>query len=70
MELVQLGEKTYYIKNATNIGSKNNKYKLDDKKTFILQELENGISKRKLAKKLNVTVATLNRFLERLQSSI
>ena len=51
-------------------GSKNNKYKLDDKKTFILQELENGISKRKLAKKLNVTVATLNRFLERLQSSI
>ena len=32
MELVQVGEKTYYIKNATNIGI----YKIDDTNVYII----------------------------------
>lgn len=32
MELVKVGEKTYYIKNATNIGI----YKIDDKDVYII----------------------------------
>ncbi len=32
MELVQVGEKTYYIKNATNIGI----YKTDDSNVYLI----------------------------------
>ncbi len=32
MELVRVGEKTYYIKNATNIGI----YKIDDNNTYLI----------------------------------
>ena len=32
MELAQLGEKTYYIKNATNIGI----YKIDEKNVYLI----------------------------------
>lgn len=32
MELVEIGEKTYYIKNATNIGI----YRVDDRNVYII----------------------------------
>lgn len=53
------------MKLGREFGSKNRSYKLDSKHSLIMKRLQTGVSKRKLAKELNVTVATLNRWLNR-----
>ncbi|MDD4519613.1 MAG: recombinase family protein [Alphaproteobacteria bacterium] len=45
------------------VGSKNKSHKLDGKEDVISNLLTNGISKRKIAKQLNVSVPTLYRFI-------
>lgn len=45
-------------------GSKNKKYKLDGKSVLITEMLAQGISKRKIARKLKVSPPTITRFIE------
>ena len=49
MELVQLGEKTYYIKNATNIGI----YKIDEKNVYLIDTGNDKDAGKKILKILN-----------------
>ncbi len=46
-------------------GSKNKKHKLDAMTKFINKQLEIGVCKIKFAKKLNVSVPTLNKHIQR-----
>ena len=46
MELVSVGEKTYYIKNATNIGI----YKIDDKNVYIIDTGNDNDAGKKILK--------------------
>ena len=46
-------------------GSKNKIYKLDDKKNLIKKYIKKGIPQRDMAKKLNVSVPTLSKFLRK-----
>lgn len=44
-------------------GQKSKKYKLTGKRAYIIRQRENGISKSELARKLNVSWVTLNKFM-------
>lgn len=46
MELIQVGEKTYYIKNATNIGV----YRLDDKRVYLIDSGNDKDAGKKILK--------------------
>ncbi|MCQ2599151.1 MAG: recombinase family protein [Alphaproteobacteria bacterium] len=48
-------------------GSKNKKHKLDGKTKFINKQLANGVCKIKLAKKLKVSIPTLNKHIKNLK---
>lgn len=49
MELIQVGEKTYYIKNPTNIGI----YKIDDKNVYIIDSGNDKEAGKKILKIVN-----------------
>ena len=49
MELIQVGEKTYYIKNPTNIGI----YKIDDKNIYIIDSGNDKEAGKKILKIVN-----------------
>lgn len=49
MELVQVGEKTYYIKNATNIGV----YKIDEKQVYLIDAGNDSDAGKKILKIIN-----------------
>ena len=46
MELIQVGEKTYYIKNPTNIGI----YKIDEENIFLIDTGNDKEAGRKILK--------------------
>lgn len=46
MELIQVGEKTYYIKNATNIGI----YKIDETQVYLIDTGNDKDSGKKILK--------------------
>ena len=49
MELIQIGKKTYYIKNATNIGS----YKIDEENVYIIDSGNDKDAGKKILKIVN-----------------
>ena len=49
MELVKVGEKTYYIKNATNIGI----YKIDDNNVYIIDTGNDKDAGKKILKTID-----------------
>ena len=49
MELIQVGEKTYYIKNPTNIGI----YKIDEENIFLIDTGNDKEAGRKILKIIN-----------------
>lgn len=49
MELVKVGEKTYYIKNATNIGI----YKIDEKHVYLIDTGNDKDTGKKILKLIN-----------------
>ena len=53
------------MKLGRQAGSKNKNYKLDDKKNLILKYIKKGIPQRDMAKKLNVSVPTLSKFIRK-----
>ena len=57
--------KSQGVKLGRNFGSQNKNYKLDEKHDLIVNLLEKGTSKRKIAKVCKTTTPTLLRFLNR-----
>ena len=53
------------MKLGRQAGSKNKNCKLDDKKNLILKYIKKGIPQRDMAKKLNVSVPTLSKFIRK-----
>ena len=49
MELIQVGEKTYYIKNPTNIGI----YRIDDHNVYLIDSGNDKDAGRKILKIIN-----------------